>query len=251
MALIAPCLGIFFKKPKVLRNMLIITGTGRSGTGMFARLFGGYHEFRVAYLLDKYFSLKDPHANPFDRLEKRIMAIKDLHQGIDPERFIDSSNLYIHFLDAIYYLNPSAKIILGVRNGKDFTRSGITRKWHEQNSFGIVPLRNDPYFDRWNEMTLLQKNAWIWTHRNRIALEGLKVIPDSQRLIVKIEDCTSDATLDQLEQFAGVPIIDRSWAGRRYNANPTYTFPPKEEWSDAMHKDFDEIAGEMMAFLGY
>jgi len=218
---------------------------------MFARLFGGYHEFRVAYLLDKYFSLKDPHANPFDRLEKRIMAIKDLHQGIDPEWFIDSSNLYIHFLDAIYYLNPSAKIILGVRNGKDFTRSGITRKWHEQNSFGIVPLRNDPYFDRWNEMTLLQKNAWIWTHRNRIALEGLKVIPDSQRLIVKIEDCTSDATLDQLEQFAGVPIIDRSWAGRRYNANPTYTFPPKEEWSDAMHKDFDEIAGEMMAFLGY
>lgn len=231
--------------------MLIITGTGRSGTGMFARLFGGYHEFRIAYLLDKYFSLKDPRANPFDRLEKRIMAVKDLHQGIEPERFIDSSNLYIHLLDAIYYLNPSAKFILGVRNGRDFARSGITRKWHEQGTFGTVPLRNDPYFDRWNEMTPLQKNAWIWMHRNRIALEGLSVIPDSQKLIVKIEDCTSDATLDQLEQFAGVPMVDRSWARRRYNANPTYSFPPKEEWPDSMHKEFDEIAGEMMALLGY
>lgn len=218
---------------------------------MFSRLFGGYHEFRVAYLVDKYFSIKDLRANPFDRLEKRIMAIKDLHQGIEPGSFIDSSNLYIHFLDAIYYLTPSAKFILGIRNGKDFARSGITRKWHEQGTFGTAPPRNDPYFDKWNEMTPLQKNAWIWVHRNRIALEGLTVIPDSQKLIVKIEDCASDVMLDKLEQFAGVPMLDRSWAKRRYNANPTYSFPPKEEWPDATHREFDEIAGEMMALLGY
>ncbi|MBS1126342.1 MAG: hypothetical protein H6Q93_331, partial [Nitrospirae bacterium] len=35
--------------------VLIITGTGRSGTGSMAKLLGGYHEFRVHYLLDKYF----------------------------------------------------------------------------------------------------------------------------------------------------------------------------------------------------
>lgn len=231
--------------------MLIITGTGRSGTGMLAKLFGGFHEFRVAYLLDKYFSVEDPHSDPFDHVEKRIIAIKDLHQGIDPERFIDSSNLYIHFLDALYYLNPSAKFILGVRNGRDFARSGITRQWHEQGSFGTVPPYDDPYFSKWDEMTSLSKNAWIWMHRNRIALKRLQAIPESQKFIVKVEDCADDATLDKLEQFAGVPMVGRSWAKKRYNANPTYSFPPKEEWSSAMHKEFDEIAGEMTALLGY
>lgn len=235
---------------RLSQNMLIISGSGRSGTGMFARLFGGSHEYRVAYLLDRYFSLEDPHLNPFDRLEKRIMAIKDLHQGIDPERFIDSSNLYIHFLDAIYYLNPTAKFILGVRNGKDFARSGITRKWHEQESFGTVPPYDDPYLAKWDEMTPLQKNAWIWTYRNKIALEKLKAIPAEQKFIIKIEDCANEAALDKLEQFAGV-AMNRSWTRRRYNANPSYTFPPKEEWSAAMHQEFDEIAGEMMTALGY
>ncbi len=231
--------------------MLIITGTGRSGTGTLARLFGGHHEYRVTYLLDKYFSPNDPHSSPLDSLEKRTMAIKDLHQGIDPERFIDSSNLYVHLLDAIYYLNPSAKFILVVRNGKDFARSAITRKWHEQGSFGTVPPYHDPYFAKWDEMAPLQKNAWIWMYRNKIALDGMKVIPEGQKFMVRIEDGADDTTLDRLERFAGIPVVDRSRAKTLYNANPTYTYPPQEEWSDTMHGEFDEIAGPMMAFLGY
>ncbi len=178
--------------------MLIITGTGRSGTGTLAKLFGGFHEYRVAYLLDKYFAVSDPHSNPLRSLETRICAARDLHQGIDPERFTDSCNLYIHFLDAVYYLNPRARFILAVRNGKDFVRSGITRKWHEQRSFGTVPLRDDPYFDRWPAMTPLQRNAWLWTWRNTVALEQLKVIPGHQKLIVRIEDLSDEAVISRM-----------------------------------------------------
>ena len=77
----------------------------------------------------------------------------DLHQGIDRKTFVDSSNLYIYFIDALYLLNPELKIILTVRNGQDFVRSAFSRRWHEHNAFGTVPLRNDRYFSKWDSLT--------------------------------------------------------------------------------------------------
>jgi hypothetical protein len=186
--------------------MLIITGTGRSGTATLARLFGGRHEFRVGYLLDKYFSQADSHSDPLPTMGKRIEAMLDLHQGIDPQTFVDSSNLYIHFIDAVSVLNSSAKFILCVRNGKDFVRSAFSRKWHEMRTFGAVPQSNDPFFERWKRMNPLQRNAWIWIYRNRKALQGLSTIPESRKWIVRIEDIGRTGTLDALEEFAGVKI---------------------------------------------
>jgi len=230
--------------------MVIITGTGRSGTATVARMLGGYHEFRVGYILDKYFIKNDPHSNPFDTIEKRIAVMLDLHQGIDRQTFIDSSNLYIHFIDALFTLNPHAKFILTVRNGKDFARSAQSRKWHEGASFGTVPNRDDLYFDRWHEMTPLQRSAWIWVYRNKKALEGLKGVPKAQKMIIRIEGIARKETLDELEKFSGV-MIDRTLAEKRINANPAFDLPPKEEWTDHMNRMFDEIAGVMMRFFRY
>ena len=231
--------------------MLIITGTGRCGTGSLARMFGGHHEFRVQYILDKYFLKADPFSEPFDRIEKRLAVMLDLHQGIDRKTFVDSSNLYIHFIDAVYLLDPSAKFILAVRNGKDFVRSALSRRWHEQNLLGTVPPYGDPCYPKWRSMSPLQKNAWIWVYRNKKALEGLKGVPEGNKMIVKIEDIRKEETLCKLEAFSGIEIKERGWAEKGFNANPSFDLPPKEEWSDEMHRGFDEIAGEMMSFFGY
>lgn len=230
--------------------MVIITGTGRSGTKTLARLLGASHEYRVHYLLDKYF-LGDPHSDTFDTMEKRLMAVLDLHQGVDQARFIDSSNLYIHFIDALYKLYPSARFILSVRNGKDFARSAFSRGWHQHVSFGAVPPREDPYFERWPEMTPLERVAWIWTFRNRKALEGLAAVPREQKLVVRIEDIGRHRILDNLESFAGVKIADRELALRKFNANPVLELPPPQEWTESMDRMFDAIAGEMMEHFGY
>ncbi len=231
--------------------MLIITGTGRSGTETLARLFGGHHEFRVSYILDKYFLKADPHSAPFDTMENRIRVMLDLHQGIDRETFIDSSNLYVHFIDAIHALNPSAKFILCVRNGKDFVRSAFSRKWHERGSFGTVPPRDDPYFERWERLGPLQRNAWIWVYRNLKALQGLGRIPEGQRRIVRIEDIGGPDIIDELEDFTGMKVRKRETAARKHNANPCYDLPGKEEWTREMNDDFNEIAEGMMWFFNY
>jgi hypothetical protein len=243
------------KKPRLehIDNiaMLIITGTGRSGTGTMAKLFGGHHEFRVRYILDKYFLDTIPRSDPFDTIEKRITVMLDLHQGIDRETFVDSSNLYIYFIDALYLLDPKIKIILAVRNGKDFVRSALSRKWHEQNAFSTVPLRNDLYYDQWDSMTPLQKNAWIWDYRNRKAVEGLRGVPEKQKLVLKIEEVKKKETLDMLESFTGKGIYDRAFAAMRHNANSGFSLPPKEEWTESQENEFNAVAGGMMRFFGY
>ncbi len=231
--------------------MLIITGTGRSGTATLARLLGGHHEFRVNYILEKYFVGQDPHADLFGRLEKRIRVVLDLHQGIDAPSFVDSSNLYIYFIDAIYKLNPSVKFILGVRDGRDFVRSAFTRGWHERKLFGTVPPYIDPYFPKWTEMTPIQKNAWIWTYRNTIALKGLKSLPPEQRLLIRIEDLAKPGKTDLIENFTGLKIKDKEDANKKYNADPSFDLPPKEEWSPQMNTEFLEIAGGLMRTFNY
>ena len=231
--------------------MLIITGTGRCGTATLARMLGGHHEFRVQYILDKYFLKADPFSDLFGTIEKRIEVMLDLHQGINRSTFIDSSNLYIYFIDALYALDPSTRVILSVRNGKDFVRSALSRRWHEQNIFGTLPFRNDPYYEKWPSMTPLQKNAWIWVFRNNKALEGLKKAPEGNKMIIRIEDIRKEDTLEKLKVFTGTGLKEREWASKRVNANPSFDLPPKEEWSDSMNRDFDEIAGGMMRFFGY
>ncbi len=230
--------------------MLIITGTGRCGTATLARMLKGHHEFRVQYLLDKYFLKASPLSDPFRSSQERIEAMLDLHQGIDRASFIDSSNLYIHFIDVICLLEPSAKFILAVRNGKDFARSAHSRKWHEHNQVGTCPPRDDPHFSAWNSMTPLQKNAWIWVYRNSKALEGLKKVPEENKMILKIEEIGRADTLNKLEVISGIKLIEAEPL-ERVNANPSFDLPPKEEWSDTMHREFDEIAGGMMRIFGY
>ena len=231
--------------------MLIITGTGRSGTGTMAKLLAGHHEFRVQYILDKYFLRAEPHSDPFDAIEKRLRAMLDLHQGIDRETFVDSSNLYIYFIDALYLLNPEIKIILMVRNGQDFVRSALSRRWHEHKAFGTVPLQNDSYFSKWDSLTPIQKNAWTWQYRNKKALEGLSSVPAKQKLVLRIEDIHKQETLCMLEAFTGKRVSDRELAKKRHNANPAFSLPPKEQWAKQQRDEFNAIAGRMMSFFGY
>src|SRR5262245_6880180 len=129
--------------------MFIITGTGRCGTGTLAKIFGGHHEFRADYIVQKYFRDSDPFSDPFSELDARLSVVRDLLQGIDAGSFVDSSNLYIHFIDAVQRIEPSAKFLLLVRDGRDFVRSAYTRGWHSRTVLGEVPPRHDPHFARW------------------------------------------------------------------------------------------------------
>lgn len=226
--------------------MLIITGTGRSGTGMLARLLGGHHEFRATYLLDRCRSgaYGQP---PLSSFEARLQAVFDIHRGVKPETFMDASNLYTMLLDALWAAYPDARFVLGVRNGRDFCRSAMARGWHSRESFDVLPEPGTPLAKVWPQMGPVARTASIWTRRNAQALDFLERLPEDRWMMIRIEEM-DDAGLDRLALFSGHPIVDRAAVGARINAR---FHPEPPGWAAADEAIFIETAGPMMRRLGY
>ncbi|MGR8931722.1 MAG: hypothetical protein ACU836_13870, partial [Gammaproteobacteria bacterium] len=145
--------------------MIIFTGSGRSGTGLYSKLFDTHHEYNVNKLIGTYFprSALFLESDPFDDFELRKRIMLDHLAGIDFSKFRDSSNPYVSFLDALYVIDNEVKIVLGARDGRDFCVSGITRGYHDNqrySGYSITPYKSDPLYSRWQTLSPLEKMAW-------------------------------------------------------------------------------------------
>lgn len=240
--------------------MIIFTGSGRSGTGLYAKLFDAHHEYRVEELIRRHFPspLLPMPADPFADFAVRLRIMQDHLRGVDLKAFRDSSNPYVSFLDALYAIDPDVKIVLGLRDGRDFAVSGITRGYHlggKYTGYSMTPELDDPYCPYWSLMTPIEKMAWWWTYRHRRAIERLATVPRANILVVRLEDFGGDTdlsrrTIEALEAFLGIPA-HRQWLTQKYNANREQAFTPKEQWTPQMRKEFDFIAGDLMRAFGY
>jgi hypothetical protein len=240
--------------------MIIFTGSGRSGTGLYSKLFDTYHEYNVTRLIQKYFPPPNKvlDYDPFADFSIRLQIMKDHLIDVDIATFRDSSNPYVSFLYALYTIDPNIRIVLGVRDGRDFAISGITRGYYNRkkySGYSMTPYRTDPYFSRWPKMTPLERMAWWWSYRNAKALDRLKKVPKENWMIVRLEDLTQDSNesmrlLQKLEDFVSLKA-DREWLRKKYNASAHHLYPPKEAWNTEMRERFDSIAGHLMKEFGY
>lgn len=232
--------------------MIVFTGTGRSGTALYSKLFNTYHEYNVKFLT-QYFKGAPFESDPFADFEFRTDLMKKHLKEIDFNKFRDSSNPYVHFLDALYALNKDVKIVLGVRDGRDFVVSGITRGYHDENKyplFSMIPTKDEPYYGVWPHMTPLEKCAWMWVYRNQKALDRLADVPEDNKLIVRLEDINNTNVVQSLEDFVRIKARKR-FLKKKVNKNKALKYPPKEEWTREMNMRFNKIAGNMMVKLGY
>lgn len=233
--------------------MIIFTGTGRSGTQFYSKLFNTHHEYNVNKHLIKYFAYKPTPPDPFSDMEVRISIMKEHLNDVDLKSFRDSSNPYVHFLDALYTLDNDIRICLGVRDGRDFAISYISRCFYNEKKyyyFSVIPTQGDPYYEKWPQMTLLERCAWTWVFRNQKALDRLANVPQKNKHIIKLEQIRKPAVLSELEFFLGIKANKRL-LNRKINATGYLKYPPKEDWTDEMNIRFYNIAGDMMARLGY
>ena len=232
--------------------MIIFTGTGRSGTGLYAKLFGAHHEYNIQFLT-QYFEYKSSGGDPFGEFQSRKNIIKKHLKDVDTKTFRDSSNPYVHFLDALHDIDNDIRIVFGVRDGRDFVVSGITRGYHNEKKyqlFSMIPIKEDPCYDMWPKMTPMERCAWMWSFRNQKALDRLATVPEPNKFIVKLEDINNIDVLTSLEDFVGFKS-KRRFLKKRVNKNKKTWYPPKEEWTGEMNIRYYNIAGEMMQKLGY
>lgn len=183
---------------------------------------------------------------------------------------------YAPFVHALPTLFPAARLVVLVRDGRDFVRSVVTDETPDPTPVGWLDddremdrverfialgrLRPVPGSDEartWPEWSLVEKNAWLWAETYRVILDGMSQWPEDQVKLVRFEDLMADipGVYAEIRAFLGIdgpigPDTERLLT-TRINERRRRVLPPPSEWSDEIRADFDRRADAMMRRLGY
>lgn len=191
-------------------------------------------------------------------------------------RLGDIAYNYAPFVADLAAAFPTARLLVLVRDGRDFVRSVITnevpdptpvgwlsadRKMTNQEKFialgRLRPLPESTHYDAWESYSLIEKNAWLWAETYRLILDGVQAWPQDMVMLVKAEELFRDPkkSYGKIRSFLG---IDRSMSretedllGKPINSRSDHVLPHWQEWSTQMIDEFDRQADEMMQRLEY
>ena len=151
--------------------MVVATGTGRCGTMTFAKIFGIPHEYRARQpgsLLGLHGRHLAADGHPFPELEDRVAIVRRHFDSFEMPypQISESCGAYVGLLDAVYAIEPRAKVVLLTRHVHGFSRSLVNRGAYNRRDWISHPLADDPWYDRWAALAPVERAAWIWAWRS-------------------------------------------------------------------------------------
>ncbi|MGB6038103.1 MAG: hypothetical protein WBG42_17640, partial [Cryomorphaceae bacterium] len=142
---------------------------------------------------------------------------------------VDSRGTFFAYVIASLF--PEAKFIFVHRNPLEVIRSGLKRGWYALENDSelnrIVPKSSDPFYDKWDEFSDVQKIAWLWQETNSWILEFLKTLPDERKHVIGFNDWNTDslyAMFEFMQADVSKKEIERK-LGVRSNAQRTNMSP--------------------------
>lgn len=172
--------------------------------------------------------------------------------------YVESSHFcsfLVPYLDVLY----KPRYIHLIRDGRDFVRSGMSRKWYtEYDEVSSIPNtlvkrhRLDPPVEANDRF---KKIAWLWAETNKSIRQQLENHPN--HLAVKLEEFSYEKYCDMCD------FLEADWVKIAYstfkkileskpNKNEReFLIPPKEEWDAEMNLQFMKFAGDEMRHWGY
>jgi hypothetical protein len=109
-----------------------------------------------------------------------------------------------------------------------------------------VPFPDDPSYHSWRSFSRLQKLAWFWVWVNECIQQRLDLVPEQNRMVVRIEDLKGDANR-RLVEFADLP-----W--KHFEEEKVVRGRSREyamRWGAETVRQFNDIAGASMKKYGY
>jgi hypothetical protein len=153
----------------------------------------------------------------------------------------------------------NVKFIHLIRNPADVIRSGLRRDWysgHPADENRITPRADSKFHNQWHEMTLFQKNSWLWSETNRWILEFIMTLPPNRVHTLHSEDLYLGklTTLEPLFDFCGSEIptprqIDKVLS-RKLNIQNTGYYPLLKDWSSEDIKMLNDLTGDIAKKMG-
>lgn len=159
--------------------------------------------------------------------------------------------LRLHCL-AIKEALPAAKLFHLIRDPRDVIRSIMTRATLEKKDpFNVLirPPEDDPYHERWNNMTKFERLCWQWQYDNRFIRKHISHCVHFESMVADYE-YFKETLLD----FLGVEIPQDRWlryVSRPINATQKHMLPHWKGWDRQSMDSFNEICGQELAAYGY
>ncbi len=184
--------------------------------------------------------------------------------------YVESSHYCTHL---VRYLSElfEARFIYVYRDGRSFVRSGLERGWYKRQS-PITQLKaylrrrflidiGNSYLDHRLQpprhlRTPFEKTTWLWAEINSIALRELATIDEPDKYMLPLESFNQEKLLE-ICQFLGIQPHDAlltemiQTAQKKPNQTTQHTVAPPKAWDLAEKQRFQELAGDVMARLGY
>ncbi len=276
-----------------MTQLFFAAGTGRCGTMWLTNLLNSeantlaLHEGKIRNLEEEgeqylpFLTLQNRQAYDtpssarflFKKYRGNLLAQETV---LEHQFFGDVAYNYAPFLSSISDAYPSAKIIILYRNGISFVRSCTTdacpdpvpvgwspegktlSKLERYISLGrLKPRVNDPLSKRWDSLSVVAKNAWLWAETNRIMFEQLASIPNNQVKYVRFEEFVTNPkkVYSEIRHFIGIdsPLSKHTEAllVKTVNKRESKLLPSWDKWQTTDQQDFIRFCSEMMDKLQY
>jgi hypothetical protein len=226
-----------------------VLSTGRCGTGMLTKILARskalwpVHEPspNMIYASSQAYQKRyeDPAALEFGALSARY----DLVEGgyARGRIFVDTHPAMSYFSAALARVFRRSKFIHLVRHPGRFARSVLRRKYYTDELVHnglLAPSLADPVRARWQEMSRIEKVAWLWNELQGFAEYFKSQVEEGRVLTVRSEDLFRNAETTRLVfEFLGVPqpLSDARLANllrHPVNVQKNGKVRPFEEWSE-------------------
>jgi hypothetical protein len=259
-----------------------IVSSGRSGTAMLHKALSAvagvemHHEYMVQIVqplaVKTYLGLVDPAQTAkmiADTYGAAIHYSQATHWG-------DSSNKVSWLIPELADAFPDARFVHLVRDGRKVASSYFHKlgdECYDDRSTAILQAHYDaPLLNpapppekkywwplprhgardakRFRAFSQFERICWHWAEVNRLALEELSRLAPEQTMFVRLEELRAAPS----EARALYDFLDLPWRDEAYGvfARPHNVNRPEDRLLDAVQRgQFDAIAGDMLARLGY
>jgi hypothetical protein len=259
-----------------------IVSSGRSGTAMLHKALSAvagvemHHEYMVQIIqplaVKNYLGLVDPAQTAkiiADTYGAAIHHSQARHWG-------DSSNKVSWLIPELAETFPDARFVHLVRDGRKVASSYFHKlgdECYDDRSTAILQAHYDApllhpapppekkYWwplprhgardaKRFRSFGQFERICWHWAEVNRLALEELSRLAPERTMFVRLEELRAAPS----EVRALYDFLDMPWRDEAYGvfARPHNVNRPEDRMLDALQRgQFDAIAGDMLARLGY
>lgn len=261
---------------------VFILGSGRSGTFQMVKMLENvngieaHHEYLFENVLKpavlyRMGGIGDEEIKGILK-QTHVPAVHYSKTGV----WLDSSNALPWIVKPLYELFPNARFIHLLRDGRKVVSSfyhkftevmyddqcvNIVNDWlanpgevpapsPEKKYWRPFPRKGEKYFREFAHYNRFQRLCYYWQDCNMRIHDSLMVVPEAQRLSVRLEDAISDpATLARFLSMFNVEYDDKFMQVLKRPVN--VAIPQNFLLTEQERVEFGEIAGEAMRVFGY